>query len=234
MKGRRRKQETEVLDQHVGSRVRLARQLRGLSQDALASRIGMTFQQVQKYERGANRIGAGLLHRLSEVLDVPVGFFYEGLGNAGGNPGGNPGGVAEAVPSPSIMNRRAARLVFLWNAAPPETRESVLALLSAIAGSEDRPEPAAGGDPAVIPMPNGGGETIPLAAAAEPMAPEPGTAESAATGLPPAQPAAPQRQPAAASARISRSRRRRRYGAVWDWADVDAPASGADEHGSAG
>ncbi len=64
------------IDLHVGSRVRLRRTLLGLSQESLGNRIGLTFQQVQKYERGANRIGASRLWELSNVLDVPVQFFF--------------------------------------------------------------------------------------------------------------------------------------------------------------
>jgi len=64
------------IDVHVGSRVRLRRTLLGLSQEKLGEAIGLTFQQVQKYERGANRIGASRLWELSAVLDVPVQFFF--------------------------------------------------------------------------------------------------------------------------------------------------------------
>ena len=65
------------VDVHVGSRVRLRRTLLGMSQEKLGTAIGLTFQQVQKYERGANRIGASRLFDLSRVLDVPVSFFFE-------------------------------------------------------------------------------------------------------------------------------------------------------------
>jgi transcriptional regulator with XRE-family HTH domain len=61
----------------VGARLRLRRNMLGLSQEKLGEAIGLTFQQVQKYERGANRIGASRLHELSRVLDVPVSFFFD-------------------------------------------------------------------------------------------------------------------------------------------------------------
>jgi transcriptional regulator with XRE-family HTH domain len=64
------------IDMHVGGRVRLRRTLLGLSQEKLGEHIGLTFQQVQKYERGANRIGASRLWELSNILDVPVQFFF--------------------------------------------------------------------------------------------------------------------------------------------------------------
>jgi transcriptional regulator with XRE-family HTH domain len=69
------------IDIHVGSRVRLRRQLMKMSQEKLGDELGVTFQQVQKYERGANRVGASRLYRMSRVLDVPVQFFFEGLGD---------------------------------------------------------------------------------------------------------------------------------------------------------
>ena len=67
------------IDIHVGTRVRLRRQVMKMSQEKLGDQLGVTFQQVQKYERGANRVGASRLWKLSEVLDVPVNFFYDGL-----------------------------------------------------------------------------------------------------------------------------------------------------------
>lgn len=66
-------------DQYIGERVRLARQSRGLSQDALGRHVGLTFQQVQKYERGYNRISAGRLYQMSVVLSLDVTFFFDGL-----------------------------------------------------------------------------------------------------------------------------------------------------------
>ena len=67
------------VDVHVGSRVRLRRTMLGMSQEKLGEAISLTFQQVQKYERGANRIGASRLFELSRVLDVPVSFFFDDM-----------------------------------------------------------------------------------------------------------------------------------------------------------
>jgi transcriptional regulator with XRE-family HTH domain len=67
------------IDVHVGGRVRLRRTLLGMSQEKLGEMIGLTFQQVQKYERGANRISCSRLFDLSRVLDVPVSFFYDDM-----------------------------------------------------------------------------------------------------------------------------------------------------------
>lgn len=67
------------IDIHVGGRVRLRRMILGMSQERLGELIGLTFQQVQKYERGANRIGASRLYDLSRVLNVPIQFFYDDM-----------------------------------------------------------------------------------------------------------------------------------------------------------
>ena len=68
------------VDIHVGTRVRLRRQILKMSQERLGDSLGVTFQQVQKYERGSNRVGASRLWKMSQVLEVPVAFFFEGLG----------------------------------------------------------------------------------------------------------------------------------------------------------
>ena len=70
------------IDAHVGSRIRLRRTLMGMSQERLGEALGLTFQQVQKYERGANRIGASRLWDLSRVLDCPMSFFFEEMDDA--------------------------------------------------------------------------------------------------------------------------------------------------------
>lgn len=72
-----------AIDQHVGARLRLRRSQLDMSQSALADKLGVTFQQVQKYERGTNRVGASRLWLLAKVLEVPVQFFFEGLGEDG-------------------------------------------------------------------------------------------------------------------------------------------------------
>ncbi|MBM3468410.1 MAG: helix-turn-helix transcriptional regulator [Alphaproteobacteria bacterium] len=71
------------VDIHVGSRVRLRRSALGLSQDQLGAAIGLSFQQVQKYERGANRIGASRLYEMSQILQTPISYFFEGFSELG-------------------------------------------------------------------------------------------------------------------------------------------------------
>ena len=102
------------IDVHVGTRVRLRRTLLGMSQEKLGEAIGLTFQQVQKYERGANRVGASRLYDLSRVLDVPVSYFFEEMGaDVARAAEARLGGMAEAAPSPSVIESIAARSVFM-------------------------------------------------------------------------------------------------------------------------
>ncbi|MCF8474396.1 MAG: helix-turn-helix domain-containing protein [Emcibacter sp.] len=87
------KSKPEPVDVHVGSRVRMRRTLLGMSQDKLGKALNLTFQQVQKYERGANRIGSSRLHQLSQILDVPVSYFFDEMSDA---TAGKAVGMAEA------------------------------------------------------------------------------------------------------------------------------------------
>lgn len=74
----------DEVDAHVGRRLRRRRTSLGISQEQLGSALGLTFQQVQKYEKGQNRIGAGRLYRIAGILSVPVQYFFEGLNNGNG------------------------------------------------------------------------------------------------------------------------------------------------------
>jgi len=76
------KKQANPIDIQVGNRVRIRRMLIGMSQERLGDLLGLTFQQVQKYEKGVNRIGAGRLFEVSRILNVPVDFFYEGVNDA--------------------------------------------------------------------------------------------------------------------------------------------------------
>ena len=85
------------IDKHVGSRVRMRRMILGMSQSKLADGLGLTFQQVQKYEKGTNRMGASRLQQISHILKIPVPFFFEGA------PQGQSKGNGEA-PSPAYVS----------------------------------------------------------------------------------------------------------------------------------
>lgn len=71
------KKSPSAIDVHVGGRVRLRRTMQGMSQEKLGQALGISFQQIQKYEKGTNRIGASRMHQIASVLDVPVSFFFE-------------------------------------------------------------------------------------------------------------------------------------------------------------
>jgi transcriptional regulator with XRE-family HTH domain len=75
------KKAPNPIDKHVGSRVRMRRMMLSMSQEKLGDALGLTFQQVQKYEKGTNRIGASRLQHISNILQVPVAFFFEGAPN---------------------------------------------------------------------------------------------------------------------------------------------------------
>lgn len=129
------------IDTHVGGRVRLRRMLIGMSQEKLGERMGLTFQQIQKYEKGINRIGASRLLHLSQILEVPVQFFFEGA-SVEGEPA--PAGFAESAGESFIyefinsregleLNRAFVRI------ADVKVRRSVVDLVRALAN-------ASGGD----------------------------------------------------------------------------------------
>jgi transcriptional regulator with XRE-family HTH domain len=83
------KKAPNPIDKHVGSRVRMRRMMLAMSQEKLGAALGLTFQQVQKYERGTNRMGASRLQQMSDILQVPVEFFFEGAPNASAPHGSN-------------------------------------------------------------------------------------------------------------------------------------------------
>jgi transcriptional regulator with XRE-family HTH domain len=95
------KKAPNPIDKHVGSRVRMRRMMLNMSQEKLGDALGLTFQQVQKYEKGTNRIGASRLQQISHILQVPVSFFFDGAPHVPGLPRSD--GVAEA-PSPAYVS----------------------------------------------------------------------------------------------------------------------------------
>jgi len=96
------KKAPNPIDKHVGSRVRMRRMMLSMSQEKLGDALGLTLQQVQKYEKGTNRIGASRLQQIAHILQVPVSFFFEGA-PASPSGGGGHGGMGEA-PSPAYVS----------------------------------------------------------------------------------------------------------------------------------
>jgi transcriptional regulator with XRE-family HTH domain len=130
-----RKKVPNLTDQHVGRRVRMRRLMLAMSQEKLAAALGLTFQQVQKYERGANRIGAGRLQHLSHILQVPVSFFFEGVPNASAPHGSNGSALSLAQIDDFVSDLDGLRLIRAFmridNAA---LRRRIVMLVQEIAG----------------------------------------------------------------------------------------------------
>jgi transcriptional regulator with XRE-family HTH domain len=131
------------MDVHVGSRVRLRRMLLGMSQEKLGEHLGLTFQQVQKYEKGVNRIGASRLFDLARVLGVPIQFFYDEA------PSGLRGtelvhGFAEQPGESYVVEFLGSREGLELNKAfarisDPRVRRSIVDMVRALAGDEAAP-----------------------------------------------------------------------------------------------
>jgi transcriptional regulator with XRE-family HTH domain len=130
------------IDIHVGGRVRLRRTLLGMSQEKLAQALGLTFQQIQKYERGANRIGSSRLFKLSQILDVPVSFFFDDMTEETATGGGAapPASPPEDPSGPDTLTKRETlELVRAYYRIPDDRlRRKVFELVKA-AGPKDKP-----------------------------------------------------------------------------------------------
>lgn len=132
------KKKPNPIDTHVGSRIRLRRNMLGMSQEKLGENLGITFQQIQKYEKGTNRVGASRLQAIASILSVPVDFFFE---DAPGQDGGPPRGFAEdsamalaaefcSTPEGLQLNRAFVKV------ADPKVRRRIIDLVKSLAGDE--------------------------------------------------------------------------------------------------
>jgi transcriptional regulator with XRE-family HTH domain len=125
--------KTNPIDAQVGNRVRIRRMLIGMSQERLGDLLGLTFQQVQKYEKGVNRIGAGRLFEIARILGVPIDFFYDGVGAALENPGEGTPPVMEFVSSGEGLQLSLA----FMKIKDPKVRKRVLDLVKSLANEEE-------------------------------------------------------------------------------------------------
>ncbi len=119
------------IDIYVGQRLRERREALGISQGRLGRHLGLTFSQVQKYEKGSNRIGAGRLFQIAEFLGVPTSFFFEGLG--GQSTGSDDPALAAASESPVGADEVRVLTAAFGRIADRGTRASVLALVRSLA-----------------------------------------------------------------------------------------------------
>ena len=128
------------IDKHVGARLRMRRMLVGMSQEKLGQSVGITFQQVQKYEKGTNRVSASRMHQIGQVLGVPVEYFYEGAPSVEGGPAGfaeSPGASYQAEnllsTSEGIQLMRAFTRI-----ADARVRRKIVDLAEALAEAESK------------------------------------------------------------------------------------------------
>ncbi|MCH9052761.1 MAG: helix-turn-helix transcriptional regulator [Proteobacteria bacterium] len=110
------------VDAHVGRRVRDRRTLIGMSQEDLGKHVGLTFQQIQKYEKGMNRIGAGRLWRFSLILGQPISWFFEGIGERKRKVGD------------LLAKRETLKFVRYFSACDPDVQKHLAAMINAVAG----------------------------------------------------------------------------------------------------
>jgi transcriptional regulator with XRE-family HTH domain len=133
------KKQASPIDVQVGTRVRLRRMLIGMSQEKLGELLGLTFQQVQKYEKGVNRIGAGRLFQVAHILGVPIDYFYEGVN---GTSEGMPGFAESGAGSPPVMEFLSSgeglqlSLAFM-KIKDPKVRKRVLDLVKSLSEGEE-------------------------------------------------------------------------------------------------
>lgn len=143
--GAEREGRPSPIDVHVGSRIRLRRTLLGMSQERLGEALGLTFQQVQKYERGVNRVGASRLFDLSRVLDVPISFFFDDMPDSvasafGGPAAKRPAPHSEALDSfgDDALNRRETLELVraYYRITDPALRKRVFELIKSMGPAE--------------------------------------------------------------------------------------------------
>ncbi len=138
----RNARRSNPIDAHVGSRVKMRRMLLGLSQEKLGELLGLTFQQVQKYENGANRIGASRLFDLSHVLGVPVQFFYDEAPAALTDAHNAATGMAERASEPYVVDVLGSRDGIELNKAfaritDARVRRAIVELVKSLAGEAE-------------------------------------------------------------------------------------------------
>ena len=143
--GAERESRPSPIDVHVGSRIRLRRTLLGMSQERLGEALGLTFQQVQKYERGVNRVGASRLFDLSRVLDVPISFFFDDMPDSlasvyGGQSARRAAGFAESQDgfADDTLNRRETLELVraYYRITDPAIRKRVFELIKSMGPNE--------------------------------------------------------------------------------------------------
>jgi len=120
--------EPNPVDLHVGARLRARRKELGISQSDLAESVGLTFQQIQKYERGTNRISASKLHQFAEHMNVPIAYFYDGLPVAETDIES----VSERSATDFLLTREGQQLAAAFSKLTPNKRKGVMQLVRSL------------------------------------------------------------------------------------------------------
>ena len=129
--------KTDPVDSHVGSRLRLRRTLMGMGQEKLGNSVGLTFQQIQKYERGLNRIGSSRLYQFCKVLDVPVSFFFDEMPGDMGSQPSSASQVQQATYDEDMSRRETLELVrAYYRIDNRNTRKRIYELVKAVGAGE--------------------------------------------------------------------------------------------------
>ena len=126
-------QSSRAFDQHIAGRIRVRRLMLGMSQETLGAKLGVTFQQVQKYEKGTNRVSGGRLWEIAKFFEIPVGWFFDEM------PGGEvvPNGASQMV-SDVLRDAATARIAKAFGGIrDPGVRSRIVGLVEAVANSED-------------------------------------------------------------------------------------------------
>jgi transcriptional regulator with XRE-family HTH domain len=125
------------VDKYVGSRVRMRRIMLGMSQEKLGEALGLTFQQVQKYEKGTNRVGASRIQQISEILQVPISFLFEGGPSGAAGSEGFSEGTSPAYVSDFLATSEGLALTRAFTRIPDaKLRRSIVELVEQIATRE--------------------------------------------------------------------------------------------------
>jgi transcriptional regulator with XRE-family HTH domain len=126
------------VDKFVGSRIRMRRLMLSMSQEKLGDALGLTFQQVQKYEKGTNRVGASRLQHISQILQVPVAFFFEGAPDIGSNGAGIKAAPSTAFVTDFLAMREGLALIRAFMGVRRQSvRRRIVDLVEAIAAQDN-------------------------------------------------------------------------------------------------
>ena len=145
-KARRKRRSVAIdgprpVDVHVGSRIRLRRTLLGISQEKLGEALGLTFQQIQKYERGANRVGASRLYEFSKILDIQISYFFEDMtgdvkdSSLDASRGMSEASQAQLKQDPMIKRETLELVRAYYKITSPTVRKRIYELIKTVAGT---------------------------------------------------------------------------------------------------